>query len=195
MRLMPKKFGKTPLSKIQPDQRVITRKGGVLVNGKHVCRGCKEERFIMNPTYHLCSTCAGHHQYFGHRCEICAFVSDGTIRMDWDNEYSLIRCFNCSHKMRKYSLSPEILSEFLSIEKCSLCDCDLTDDKSNTGRVIDHDHNCCSGEMAHTGNQKICGKCVRGVICSSCNKAEGHAPADVIEWSKRVKEWRKVSRR
>ena len=36
---------------------------------------------------------------------------------------------------------------------------------------VDHDHRCCPGEVS-------CGKCVRGLVCSSCNtrigRIEGH---------------------
>ena len=33
---------------------------------------------------------------------------------------------------------------------------------------IDHDHKCCNSVKRET-----CGKCVRGILCSSCNKALG----------------------
>lgn len=37
---------------------------------------------------------------------------------------------------------------------------------------VDHDHNCCSGE-------KSCGKCVRGLLCYSCNIILGHSKDNV----------------
>lgn len=33
---------------------------------------------------------------------------------------------------------------------------------------IDHDHSCCPGEFT-------CGKCIRGVLCSPCNRTLGYA--------------------
>lgn len=35
---------------------------------------------------------------------------------------------------------------------------------------VDHDHSCCSGRG---GKAKTCGKCVRGFLCGSCNRAIG----------------------
>lgn len=37
---------------------------------------------------------------------------------------------------------------------------------------IDHDHSCCEDYS------KTCGKCIRGVLCYSCNIAEGHLKGD-----------------
>jgi hypothetical protein len=57
--------------------------------------------------------------------------------------------------------------------KCHLC-------LKNKATVIDHDHSCC--------NHRSCGKCVRGVLCSSCNTAIGMLKEDpeVID---RIKEY------
>lgn len=38
--------------------------------------------------------------------------------------------------------------------------------------VIDHNHNCCQSANS-------CGKCVRGVLCSKCNMAEGLLGSDI----------------
>lgn len=72
----------------------------------------------------------------------------------------------------QYNLSPEQYEGLRSRLRrnsrgqyiCPLCD-------RNQARCVDHDHKCCSGKIS-------CGKCVRGLICSPCNKFLGHLRDD-----------------
>lgn len=61
---------------------------------------------------------------------------------------------------------------------CALC-------QRATGKAkklsIDHDHKCCPGKTS-------CGRCVRGLLCSTCNKFLGHA-RDLIEYFMRCVEY------
>jgi len=73
----------------------------------------------------------------------------------------------------KYGLSEVEFNEILNKQqwRCPICR-DLFTKTTGTGRIaVDHDHACCSG-------QRSCGKCVRGILCASCNTALGHFSDD-----------------
>jgi hypothetical protein len=40
--------------------------------------------------------------------------------------------------------------------------------RGDSAIYIDHDHECCPGE------RRSCGRCIRGLLCLSCNTALGH---------------------
>lgn len=50
--------------------------------------------------------------------------------------------------------------------------------------TVDHDHSCCE-------SRPVCGKCVRGLICSRCNLALGHTRDDIDHLEKLISYVRK----
>lgn len=52
--------------------------------------------------------------------------------------------------------------------KCKIC---LTPEEVCGKLVVDHDHSCCVA--VRKTNKYTCGKCTRGLLCQTCNKALG----------------------
>lgn len=54
--------------------------------------------------------------------------------------------------------------------------------------AVDHDHMCCPGPTS-------CGKCVRGLMCSDCNRILGHFRDDAVAFERMaayLREWPSV---
>lgn len=75
-------------------------------------------------------------------------------------------CRDCSSRAGRHGITPEKLISLVSGEVCENPGCQ----RPATGRDlhIDHDHRCCP-----YGTPKMCGKCIRGVLCRGCNLALG----------------------
>ena len=71
----------------------------------------------------------------------------------------------------RYNLTPEQFLSMLESQdyKCAICSSELESTGRGTGPQMDHDHSCCSGEAG----QKTCGDCIRGILCSKCNRGLG----------------------
>ncbi len=68
-------------------------------------------------------------------------------------------------KARQYGIDPETLGAYLDDGICFAC--------AKPGRLcVDHDHSCCADKRG------ICGECVRGLLCRSCNAILGLAQDD-----------------
>jgi hypothetical protein len=79
-------------------------------------------------------------------------------------------------RLWKFGLTPEAFDALLAAQggRCAICG---TDDPKRGNRVstwtVDHDHGCCPGK-------KSCGRCVRGLLCSPCNRGIGILGDDPI---------------
>jgi hypothetical protein len=75
-----------------------------------------------------------------------------------------------SRVLQVYSLPPEIYDRIYEVQggRCEIC-------RRATGArkrlAVDHDHSCCNGPTS-------CGRCVRGLLCGTCNKTLGHLRDD-----------------
>jgi hypothetical protein len=83
-----------------------------------------------------------------------------------------LRCKDCQRKLNHgsrikatYSISAEDYAAILAAQGggCAICGRTLT----RRNYCVDHDHSCCSGPTS-------CGRCVRGLICSTDNKYLGY---------------------
>lgn len=92
-------------------------------------------------------------------------------RYNSDPEYRA-KVLSQQHKW-KFGITHEERDELLAAQGGVCAACGGAESKGY-GWATDHDHRCCPG------SKKSCGKCIRGILCTNCNLALGHA-ADSIE--------------
>jgi len=107
----------------------------------------------------------------------------GIERADYPDEKSYLAAFQRAYRktpqgkvhvrrmnVRQKGLTPELYDAMLLAQdgKCAVCG--TTDPGKNCygpqSFCIDHDWRCCP-------SVRSCGACVRGLLCSNCNRAEG----------------------
>lgn len=110
------------------------------------------------------------------RCKDCLAEGITTKR---NAKYPGPRCASHHRKVRRerrsvswerriwetYKMTPE---RYWSIYEAQGRHCAFCPRNGKTKRLaIDHDHSCCSGATS-------CGRCVRGLLCTTCNNFLGH---------------------
>lgn len=119
----------------------------------------------------LCPECGhtlGKHKQRG---EYYYYVCHPCKHKEYPGKDTVIR----SHHLKKKGLTIEWYDEMFAKQngRCAICFHPPTETRN--GKVkhfnVDHDHKCCE-----TG----CPKCVRGLLCSNCNRALGKFNDDTI---------------
>jgi len=122
-----------------------------------ICKTCKVEKEITEFSVHNKGK-----DYRAH-CKDCRADKARKHRAEFPDLYR-----HYEYK-KKYQITLELYNKILEQQGgvCAIC-------KGTWSRslVVDHDHDCCPGE-------KTCGKCLRALLCGSCNAGLGWFKHDI----------------
>lgn len=129
-----------------------------------VCNTCKEEKSVED-----FGKKAKNRDGLLSRCKTCEYAA----RQNW-----AIPGYNYDYErrsglMKRYKMTLEQYEEMFVAQEglCAICKCPESRTTAKGAVLmlcVDHDHRCCPGRDS-------CGKCVRQLLCSGCNKGLGHA--------------------
>lgn len=115
------------------------------------------------------TTCARRPHHQG-ECRTAKAVADSRARKTERRVGSTDRTgpprWRLTHKLKRYGLTAQSFARML-IEQQSACAMCFEPFQEGQAVCVDHDHGCCPDEKTS------CGKCVRGLLCVSCNTALG----------------------
>jgi hypothetical protein len=77
------------------------------------------------------------------------------------------KAYGTERVLKKYGMT---ISDFIELETAQGGVCKICKQPEKDGKrlAVDHDHSCCSGVNS-------CGRCIRGLLCSHCNRTLGMA--------------------
>lgn len=103
-----------------------------------------------------------------HRFTVNAAIKDGLMA----------RCRDCQSSValqKNYGLTAQQRDQMIASQGgvCAICKKLPPKREGQGGWHVDHDHSCCPTAA------KSCGRCVRGILCSPCNRMLGMARDDI----------------
>ena len=152
------------------------RKNGPPVEAECLLPSCSEKFIRKNKNNKFCSTehqrshiekSEDRHRYYAIEGLACSFYKcDKPATTAAGEDWTL--CYRHYHNGAvRHNLNPKIYT-LMSFSGCSNSGCIYEISEKNR-LVVDHDHACCASSR-ETGRGS-CGKCVRGLLCETCNKA------------------------
>ena len=103
------------------------------------------------------------------RCPRCAVEKSTTDFGTSTNRTDGLRvyCTDCTRIIDReyYDKDREKAAAIKRRYGCAICG--HTPEPDERSLAVDHDHSCCKGK------ENTCGRCTRGLLCGSCNKALG----------------------
>ncbi|MFF8728190.1 endonuclease domain-containing protein [Streptomyces sp. NPDC015171] len=108
------------------------------------------------------------------RCVSCEEVKDVSAFYPFPRSADGLKreCAECNwayNVKRRFNVTAEQYARILAFQggACAVCERDATLNENGKRLAIDHLHSCCP-EEGHS-----CGRCVRGLLCTSCNTMLG----------------------
>jgi hypothetical protein len=133
--------------------------------GKVVCKRCRRDSQRKYRGYEPIDSPVGPWNRDKTHCPNKHLYDEENTLRKADGSRGCKTCHRDNQRRLIYGLGPEQYLEMLEQQEncCDICG----DEFSETRRPhVDHDHSCCPGN-------KSCGKCVRALLCATCNQGLG----------------------
>lgn len=149
------------------------------------CRGCYNEDYIPHPRIRvptpLGQFCKNNHNTFicgrdsKNQCRDCVKEIASKWRLEHPAQANEItkrwrknnpKKLKIAYLKKYFNITLEFYNELLKKQQNKCAGCSRPRSDFDRDFAVDHDHKCCSGEIC-------CGKCIRGLLCSDCNRILG----------------------
>lgn len=142
-----------------------------------ICNTCGVEKTIDNFYKNVKSRAK--HGVQG-RCKPCSKISGHNYRTAPEHREGYLKSKK-GIAFQRMGMTQESYDVMLAAQggKCAICGSTDPGDVRAYRFHIDHDHKCCPGKQS-------CGKCLRGLLCSPCNRALGQFKDDVDVMEKAI---------
>lgn len=151
--------------------------------GKGMCEGCYNAARRATPEYK-----AAHRAY---QATYSLRPEGKAVRKARDAAYWATPEGNAAERAKgllsKYGITVADYDAILIAQGGGCAGCGVATSRDGRRLAVDHDHKCCPGSRS-------CGKCVRGLLCTNCNRGLGRLADDPARLSRLIDYLNRTSR-